>query len=110
VEIVQRRGVYGKGAGGRGHGAVSGGLHAGGQSVGAGEPDGLHHVGGRTGLDDGGGPHRDGEVPRRDERRVLVVGRLVHASAEADAELVQRGALGGQDEGVVREGGRDGGH
>jgi hypothetical protein len=92
-----------------GHRAVAGGLDAGGEAVGAGEADGLHDVLGGPGLDDGRGPHGDREVPGGDERVVLVVARLVHAAEEPGAELVQRGALGGERE-RVRSGVRGGGH
>jgi hypothetical protein len=96
-------------AGEGGHRAVTGGLDAGGEPVGAGEADGLHDVVRCAGLDDGRGPHRDGEVPGRDERVVLGVARLEDAAVEPGAQLVQRGALGGERE-DVRSGVRDGGH
>ena len=76
-----------------GHGAVAGGLRRHADAVPGRELHGVDDVLGVVGREDGRGPDRDGEVPRRDEG---VVRRVAGHRDGADGECVQlreRGAV-----------------
>jgi hypothetical protein len=70
--------------------AVAGGLHAGGEAVPPGEAHGRGDVLSGGDRDDGGGPHRYGEVPRRDECVVLGLVGGVQRAGQLGAQGIER--------------------